>query len=64
MTRTLIDRNPDILDGTLVSADTSIPVRISRERLKAGDRLDDFRIPTPGGDAAGTGDDPADIGQR
>ncbi len=47
MTDTLIERNPDILDGTPVFAGTRVPVRILMERLEAGDRLDDFLIDHP-----------------
>ena len=37
-----IDRNPDILGGTLVFTRTRVPVRILMEYLEAGDCLDDF----------------------
>ena len=42
MTEKLIDRNPDVLDGTPVFSVTRVPVRILMEHLEAGDRLDDF----------------------
>ena len=42
MTDTLFERNPDILGGTPVFAETRIPVRILMEHLEAGDQLDDF----------------------
>ena len=47
MTDTLIDRNPEILGGTPVFADTRVPVRILMEHLEAGDRLDDFLVDYP-----------------
>ncbi len=42
MTDKLIDRNPDILGGTPVFNGTRVPVRILKEHLEAGDRLDEF----------------------
>ena len=42
MTDELIERNPDILGGTVVFAGTRVPVRVLMEHLEAGDRLDDF----------------------
>jgi len=42
MADALIERNPDILGGTLVFAGTRVSARILMEHRKAGDRLDDF----------------------
>lgn len=42
MTDTIIDRNPNILGGTLVFAGTRVPIRILFDHLEAGDRLVDF----------------------
>ena len=47
MTDTLIDRNPDILGGTPVFAETRVPVRILMEYLEAGDQLEDFLADYP-----------------
>ena len=38
----LINRDPEILDGTPVFSGTRVPIRILIEYLEAGDRLDDF----------------------
>lgn len=38
----LVDRNPDILDGSPVFSGTRVPVRILMERLEAGDALGEF----------------------
>ena len=47
MTDTLIERNPAILGGHPVFADTRVSVRILMEHLEAGDRLDDFLTDYP-----------------
>ena len=47
MADTLMERTPDILGGIPEFAGTRVPVRISMERLEAGDRLDDFLTDYP-----------------
>ena len=42
MTDKLINKDPEILDGTPVFSGTRVPIRILIEYLEAGDRLDDF----------------------
>ncbi len=42
MRDTLIDKDSDILGGTLVFSGTRVPIRILMEHLEAGDRLDEF----------------------
>ena len=42
MTDKLINKDPEILDGTPVFSGTRAPIRILIEYLEAGDRLDDF----------------------
>jgi uncharacterized protein (DUF433 family) len=42
MTHSIINRDPEILGGTLVFAGTRVPVRILLEHFEAGDRIDDF----------------------
>lgn len=42
MSDELIERNPNILNGTPVFSGTRVPVRTLMEHLEAGDSLDDF----------------------
>ncbi len=42
MTNVPIRKDPRILGGTPVFSGTRVPVRILKEYLEAGDRLDDF----------------------
>jgi uncharacterized protein (DUF433 family) len=42
MSRTVINKDPEILGGTPVFCGTRVPVRILIEHFEAGDDLDDF----------------------
>ena len=42
MTRTIINRDPEILGGTPVFMGTRVPVKAIFDYLEAGDNLDEF----------------------
>ena len=47
MSRSVINRNPNILGGTPVFSGTRVPVRILMEYLETGDNLDEFLAQYP-----------------